>query len=114
VAHALRGHSRGQVSQAVAARGAPDTPGAAYKALLATKFSPADETEADRIGLELAARAGYDPRAGVSLWQKMILADQEERQPPEFLGAHPAGAGRIQQIQALLPQVTPLYQQARK
>ena len=112
VAHALRGHSRGQVSRPVAAQGASDKP-TPYRTLLATEFSRADEAEADSVGLELAARAGYDPRAGVSLWQKMVLADQEEQQRPEFLGTHPADASRVQQIQALLPKVTPLYQQAQ-
>jgi len=83
IAHALREHSREQVSQAIAARGAigtgaallglpdgtSDLAGTAYETLIATRFSRTDEAEADRIGLELTARAGYDPRAGVSLWQ---------------------------------------------
>jgi len=79
----LREHSREQVSQAIAAQGAigtgaallglpdgtSDLAGTAYETLIATRFSRTDEAEADRIGLELTARAGYDPRAGVSLWQ---------------------------------------------
>jgi predicted Zn-dependent protease len=85
----------------------------AYEALIATKFSRVDEAEADRIGLELTARAGYDPRAGVALWQKMIKANQGSR-PPEFLSTHPAEANRIEQIQSLLPTVMPLYEQTRK
>ena len=112
VAHALRGHARRQVSRPVAAQGASDKP-TPYRTLLATQFSRTDEAEADSVGLELAARAGYDPRAGVSLWQKMVLADQEEQQRPEFLDIHPADASRVQQIQALLPKVTPLYQQGQ-
>src|SRR5487761_2796915 len=80
IAHALREHSREQVSQAIAAQsaigvgaallglgqGSADMAGVAYQSLIATRFSRTDENEADRIGLELTARAGYDPRAGVS------------------------------------------------
>ena len=127
ISHALREHSREQVSQAMAAQGllgvgsallglgdtTADMASTAYQALIATKFSRVDEAEADRIGLELTARAGYDPRAGVALWQKMMKANQGSR-PPEFLSTHPAEASRIEQIQALLPTVTPLYEQARR
>ncbi|MDP1674511.1 MAG: M48 family metallopeptidase [Burkholderiales bacterium] len=127
IAHALREHSREQVSQAVAAEtaiglgaallglggGAANLTGAAYQALVATRFSRNHETEADRIGLELSARAGYDPRAGITLWKKMLSANQGGR-PPEFLSTHPAEANRIQQIEALLPAVMPLYQAARQ
>jgi predicted Zn-dependent protease len=70
-------------------------------------FSRADESEADRIGLELAARAGFDPRAGVVLWQKMGRLAQ--RSPPAWLSDHPADRDRIADIQALLPKVMPLY-----
>lgn len=127
VAHALREHSREQVSQAIAARTAidigsvllglgqssADIANAAYQALIATRFSRADESEADRIGLELTARAAYDPRAGVSLWQKMTKATGGNR-APEFLSSHPAEQNRAQQIQALLPNVVPLYEDARR
>ncbi len=127
IAHALREHSREQVSQAIAAQtaigvgaallGLGDTSASvantAYEALIATRFSRNDETEADRIGLELSARAGYDPRAGVTLWQKMIRAS-EGAAPPEFLSTHPAGNRRIQEIESLLPTVMPLYQAARR
>jgi len=127
IAHALREHSRAQVSQAIAAQttiglgaallglgeGSASVANAGYEALIATRFSRGDETEADRIGLELTARAGYDPRAGISLWQKMASASQGGR-PPEFLSSHPADASRVQQIQALLPTVLPLYAAARR
>jgi predicted Zn-dependent protease len=86
---------------------------AGYLSLIATRFSRANENKADRIGLELTARAGYDPRAGVTMWQKMINASQSGR-PPEFLSTHPAEASRVQQIQALLPTVMPLYDAARR
>jgi len=127
ISHALREHSREQVSQAVAAQtaiglgaalfglgeGSADMAGMAYQSLIATRFSRTDETEADRIGLELTARAGYDPRAGVTLWQKMMNAGSGGR-PPEFLSSHPTDSSRVQQIQALLPTVMPLYAAARR
>jgi predicted Zn-dependent protease len=127
ISHALREHSREQVSQAIAAQATIDIGSAllglgsgsaglastAYQALIATKFSRVDENEADRMGLELTARAGYDPRAGVSLWQKMMKANQGGRSP-EFLSTHPAESNRIQQIESLLPAVLPLYDAARR
>ncbi len=127
ISHALREHSREQVSQAIAAQtaigvgaalfglgqGSADLANVGYEALIATRFSRTDESEADRIGLELTARSGYDPRAGVTLWQKMIRASQGGR-PPEFLSTHPAESNRIQEIQSLLPTVMPLYEAARQ
>ncbi len=127
IAHALREHSREQVSQAIAAQtaigigaslfglgqGSADLANSGYSALIASKFSRTDETEADRIGLELSARAGYDPRAGVTMWQKMIN-NREGGRPPEFLSSHPAEASRVAQIQALLPTVMPLYEAAAR
>ena len=126
IAHALREHSREQMSQAIAAQtaigvgaalfglgeGSAGLANAGYEALIATGFSRTDEREADRIGLELAARAGYDPRAGVTLWQKMIAANKGGH-PPEFLSSHPADASRVQEIESLLPTVMPLYQAAK-
>lgn len=127
VAHALREHSREQVSQALAAQtaidigasifglgqGAAELASIGYEALVATRFSRTDEKEADRIGLELAARAGYDPRTGVTLWQKM-MAKSGGTSPPEFLSSHPADAKRIEEVQSLLPVVMPLYEAARR
>ena len=127
IAHALREHSREQVSQAIAAQtaigigaallglgqGSSELANTAYEALIATRFSRTDENEADRIGLELTARAGYDPRAGVSLWQKMSNASSGGR-PPEFLSSHPTDTSRVRQIEALLPTVMPLYTAARR
>ena len=128
ISHALREHSREQVSQAMAAQGllgvgaallglgdtSAQAANVAYETLIATRFSRVDETEADRIGLELTARAGYNPRAGVTLWEKMLKATSSGGRPPEFLSTHPAETARIQQIEALLPTVMPLYEQARK
>ena len=71
------------------------------------------QSEADDIGLELTARAGYDPRAGVTLWQKMTAAKSGDN-PPKFMSSHPADASRIQRIQSLLPTVIPLYEAARR
>jgi predicted Zn-dependent protease len=125
IAHALREHSREQVSQAIAAQtaigvgaallglgeGSTELAGTVYEALIASKFSRSHESEADRIGLELSARAGYDPRAGVTLWEKMLGASRGA--PPEFLSTHPAGENRIKEIQSLLPVVMPLYERVR-
>lgn len=127
IAHALREHSREQVSQAIAAdtalnvgaalfglsQGATQLSGAAYQALVATKFSRTDETEADQIGLELSARSGYDPRAGITLWQKMLAANKGS-QAPEFLSTHPAEKDRAQEIRSLLSKVMPLYEAASR
>ena len=127
ISHALREHSREQVSQAIAAQttigvgaallglgeSSADLASTVYETLLATRFSRVDESEADRIGLELTARAGYDPRAGITLWQKMMKAGGGSR-PPEFLSTHPAETNRIQQIESLLPTVMPLYEAARR
>jgi predicted Zn-dependent protease len=79
--------------------------------LLTLEFSREDESEADLVGMELAARAGYNPRAGVSLWQKM--ASVNKNAPPQWLSTHPASSTRIAEIEANLPKVEPLYRRAR-
>jgi predicted Zn-dependent protease len=125
IAHALREHARermgksaatnigagllsqmlglGQVGQTVTNYGAQ---------LLTLEFSREDESEADLVGMELAARAGYDPRAGVSLWKKMGAANQSA--PPQWLSTHPSGNTRIADIESNLPRVMPLYERAKK
>jgi predicted Zn-dependent protease len=80
--------------------------------LLTLKFSREDESEADALGLRLAARAGYDPRAGVTLWQKMLAANKGA--PPQWLSTHPSGATRIRDIEARLPRIEPEYRRAAK
>ncbi|MEB0214977.1 MULTISPECIES: M48 family metallopeptidase [unclassified Undibacterium] len=70
-------------------------------------FSRQDESEADLVGLDLAARAGYDPRAGVVLWKKMAMVNKSA--PPQWLSTHPAGDSRIAAITRHLPEVMPLY-----
>lgn len=74
------------------------------------KFSRDDETEADIVGLDIAARAGYDPRAGVVLWQKMGMMNKQT--PPKWLSTHPAGADRINEIRKHFSEVLPLYAKA--
>ncbi|MFZ6849289.1 M48 family metallopeptidase [Undibacterium sp. RuRC25W] len=73
-------------------------------------FSRQDETEADIVGLDIAARAGFDPRAGIVLWQKMAMVNKSS--PPQWLSTHPAGNNRIAEIQKHLPEVMPLYAKA--
>src|SRR3546814_19817096 len=73
-------------------------------------FSRSAEAEADRIGLEYMARAGYDPQAAIQLWQNMEAATAGSGQPPEFLSTHPNPGNRIEAIQAALPEVPPHYE----
>jgi predicted Zn-dependent protease len=80
--------------------------------LLTLKFSRDDETEADIVGMDLAAHAGYDPAAGVTLWQKMMAANKGA--PPQWMSTHPASDTRIREIQAKLPKVQAIYQRAAK
>ncbi|RZI85551.1 MAG: M48 family peptidase [Rubrivivax sp.] len=125
MAHALREHAREQMGKSAATGfGASvlssllglgrtgDMVLNATRSLLNLKFGREDESEADLVGMELAARAGYDPRTGLSLWQKMAAASKGA--PPQFLSTHPASGTRIQDIQANLPKVMPLYQRAQK
>ena len=122
-AHALREHARERMGKTAATRGAIEIGAAIFGLgnagrlaadmggqLLTLKFGREDESEADLVGLELAARAGYDPGAGVTLWQKMATANKGA--PPEFLSTHPTGPTRIKDIQANLPNVAPLYARA--
>ena len=125
MAHALREHARERVGKSVATQagagilssllGLGNVGNMALNAgaqLATLKWGRGDESEADLVGLDLAARAGYDPRAGVTLWQKMAKASGGA--PPQWLSTHPAGATRIADIQAQLPKVMPLYQRAGK
>jgi predicted Zn-dependent protease len=123
IAHALREHSRERLSRAYAeqvalagiavATGAGQETMALASQVTAVTFtlphSREQEAEADRIGLELMARAGYDPNAAVSLWQKMSKLGGGG---PEFLSTHPSGDSRIQDLKANIPRVLPLYKAA--
>ena len=124
-AHALREHAREQMGKRAATRigagvlsavlGLVNTGDALLNMgsqLLTLKFGREDETEADLVGIELAARAGYDPRAGITLWQKMAKASKGA--PPPFLSTHPSGPSRIRDIEVNLPKVEPLYARASK
>ena len=127
IAHALREHGRERLSQAMAqsaitniALAAAGGYGAQITAanqvaqyVLVLPNSRQNESEADAIGVELAARAGYNPRAAISVWQKMMKATQGKN-PPEFLSTHPSGETRIEQLSALMPAVEPLYRDAPK
>lgn len=133
IAHALREHTREQMSEAYAtqigllgvAAAIGIATGDSNKAAttlglgstvaavaLTLPHSRRAETEADQIGLELMARAGYDPNAAISLWEKMSKAGGQK--PPEFLSTHPADATRIAEIKRLIPAVMPLYQKAKR
>jgi predicted Zn-dependent protease len=75
-------------------------------------YSRLHETEADRMGVELAARGGYDPRAAIALWQKMAKVSSGGG-PPQILSTHPSNAERIKDLGVFAQRVLPLYEQAR-
>jgi predicted Zn-dependent protease len=75
-------------------------------------YGRGDESEADQIGLELMARAGFDPREAVTLWQNMGRAAGGQA-PPEFMSTHPSHATRIRQLQAHMETALPLYEKAQ-
>ncbi len=125
MAHALREHARERMGKTAATQGVIGLGAAllglgdlgrtvadAGGQLLTLKFSRDNETEADLVGMELAARAGYDPASGVTLWQKMMEASKGA--PPQFLSTHPSSDTRIKEMQASLPKVDGLYQRAAK
>jgi len=126
IAHALREHGRERASEQVATAavigiagavlgapsGATDLASVVADLTITRPNSRTHEAEADRIGVELAARAGYDPRGAISVWQKMAKASDGE--PPQFLSTHPSTANRIKDLEDYAARVEPLYQQARK
>ena len=130
IAHALREHARERMAKSAVTQGAARLGGALAAGvfgvdprltdglargganLLTLEFSREDESEADLVGMELAARAGYDPRTGVTLWQKMDAASKGA--PPQWLSTHPSSKSRIAEIQRNLPKVLPLYERADK
>jgi len=125
IAHALANHTAEKMSVSMASNAlvigagvASDNPGqamavAAAAAALAVRLpnSRTAEAEADRIGIELAARAGYDPRAAATLWQKMGAAGGNG--PPAFLSTHPGPAQRQDKLARLVPKMQPYYAAAR-
>lgn len=125
ISHALREHARERMGKTTFTNGAIELGSALLGLgnlgrglaglggqLLTLRFSREDETEADLVGIELAARAGYDPAAAVRLWQKMLSASSGA--PPQWLSTHPASETRIRDIQANLPKVAGLYERAPK
>lgn len=127
VAHALREHGREQVSKAYAQNALTQAaltaaPGSAAQIEAANQVahylyelpnSRQNESEADGMGLELAARAGYNPNAAIAVWKKMSAASNG-KQPAEFLSTHPSNETRIADLSALMPKVTPLYEASRR
>ena len=124
-AHALREHARERMGKTAATKigasalsallglgQAGDTVLNMGGQLLTLKFSREDESEADLVGLELAARAGYNPRAGVTLWQKM--ANAAKGAPPQWMSTHPSGPTRIKDIESNIPKVAGLYARAER
>lgn len=126
IAHALREHARERVSRTMATglgvsmAGAvlgmgetgQDLMGTVARVTFELPHSRLHETEADRMGVELAARAGYDPRAAIALWDKM--ATRSSGAPPQWLSTHPAHADRKRELGAAAARVMPLYQAARR
>jgi len=126
MAHALREHTRERVSRSYAqqagltvlgvAVGAGDLTMQVASAISDVTFtlphSREQEAEADRIGLELMARAGYDPHSAVTLWQKMNR--EAGSGGAEFLSTHPSSESRIRDLENAIPKVLPLYEAARK
>ena len=78
--------------------------------LLSLKFSRDDEAEADLVGLEMAARAGFVPEASISLWEKMTKVSGGGG--TSFFSTHPTGPDRIERLRQNVPKVQGLYQQA--
>lgn len=125
MAHALREHARSRIAksegtglalsigaQLLGLGQVGDLAARMGTQLLTLKFSREDEVEADLVGLELAARAGYDPQAAISLWQKMGAAGGGQG-GPAFLSTHPTGPDRQQRLRENIPRVEGLYRAAR-
>lgn len=123
IAHALREHAReraakstltnitGRIAGLLLFGQGGDIIGAAGSNLLTLKFSRDDEREADLVGMELAARGGYNPAAGITLWEKMTAVAKGG--PPQWMSTHPSGQSRIQLIKDHLKEVEPLYERAK-
>ena len=125
MAHALREHARERLakskatslglsvaSQLLGLGQLGDAAANVGTQLLTLKYSRDDETEADLVGLEIAARGGFKPEASVQLWKKMLSATGGNKGQPGFLSTHPSGNNRIQELEANLPKVAHLYEQA--
>jgi predicted Zn-dependent protease len=129
IAHALREHARERMGRAQAASAASAVGEVALEiftgvrlgglgntfaqAMFVLPNSRENEQEADRIGVELAARAGYDPRAAITLWEKMAKVGGGGA-PPQWLSTHPSHETRINDLRDYSMRVLPLYEKARK
>ncbi|MGE4132544.1 MAG: M48 family metallopeptidase [Bdellovibrionales bacterium] len=125
IAHALREHGRERMSRSMAEQVGLQL--AVATGIMNHKYANAvqlaanlavtlphgrgQESEADDVGVELMARAGFDPHEAVNLWRKMSAMGGGK--PPEFLSTHPADSTRIHRIESLLPKVMPLYEATR-
>jgi predicted Zn-dependent protease len=126
ISHALANHTAERMSVAIAANAGVLLAGvlsedsqramstAALAAALAVQMpnSRTAESEADEIGIELAAKAGYNPNAAISLWQKMEQVSGGG--PPQFLSTHPSPSNRQEKLAELAPQMMAYYEQARR
>ncbi len=129
IAHALREHARERMGRQMATQTAtavgalaleiftgvrvdPELAGTFSQAMFVLPNSRENEQEADFIGVELAARAGYDPQAALTLWQKMGQASSGG--PPQWLSTHPSNETRLRDLQTYVQKVTPLYEKARQ
>lgn len=127
IAHALREHSRERASQQAnknlafsvigaavgAGQATRDLANMVYGATVGLPNSRLHETESDRIGVELMARAGYDPRAAIQVWRKMAKVSGG-KSGPEFMSTHPSHESRIKDLSSYAKKVAPLYRQALK
>ncbi|WP_020650957.1 M48 family metallopeptidase [Solimonas variicoloris] len=122
ISHVLAGHSAARVSNQMAAQFgtvllsagtglSPDLIGTGAQYLVLLPFSRGDESEADILGMQLMARAGFDPAQAITLWQNMSKANGQG--PPQFMSTHPSNETRIADLQRNLPKEQPHYQQAR-
>jgi Zn-dependent protease with chaperone function len=130
VGHALMHHGAERMSQNMVAGGAAGLVGVAlgakeskYSELVMSAFGVATnvgvllpfsrkhEAEADRVGLELMAKAGYDPHAAVRVWKKM--ASMNQQQPPEWLSTHPSHENRIKDMEERLPAALAIYEKTQ-
>ena len=126
ISHALREHARERISRQMGTQMAVGIAGALFgigelgqglgnmvaDVTLNLPNSRTHEVESDRMGVELAARAGYDPRAAIGLWEKMAKASSGG-QPPKWLSTHPSHEDRINDLRAYSERVMPLYQAAK-
>jgi Zn-dependent protease with chaperone function len=125
IAHALREHARARIAKSqgtgtILSLGAQllglgqlgDVAANIGTQLLTLRFSREDEIDADLVGLELAARAGFNPEASISLWEKMGRAQEGGGGGLAFLSTHPSGPDRIRRLQQAIPKVRGLYRQA--